>query len=103
MDLRVYYRKLREVESTLTEPFALVVSLDTQDGGKAGVCTEVTRHIAARHIAEGRARLATSEESIAFHAANLHRRKEFEDASALNKLQVIVIPQKQAHKAVKET
>ncbi|MDQ6678007.1 MAG: hypothetical protein M3Z09_11985 [Acidobacteriota bacterium] len=103
MDLRVYYRKLREVESTLTEPFAVVVSLDTQDGGKAGVCTEVTRHIAAQHIAEARARLATSEESIDFHAGNVQRRRDSEEASTLNRLQVIVVPQKQSHKAAKDS
>ena len=36
MDLQVYYQKIREMEGKIAEEFPLVVSVDTQDGGKAG-------------------------------------------------------------------
>lgn len=36
MDVRQYYRKIREVEADLRETYPLVISLETSDGGKAG-------------------------------------------------------------------
>jgi hypothetical protein len=63
MDLKVYYKKIRETASTIPEEFAVVVSKESPDGGKAGVMSEVTRQQAARLVVEGRARLATKEES----------------------------------------
>ena len=58
MDLRSYYRKLREVEATIPDEHVVLVSLATPEGGKAGVRTEAPKAIAAKLIAEGRARLA---------------------------------------------
>ena len=34
MDLKQYFRKIRQVEAGLIETFPLVVSLETPDGGK---------------------------------------------------------------------
>jgi hypothetical protein len=62
MDLRVYYRKIREVESGLSGEFVVLVSKDTPDGGKAGVLTEVPRYQAAKLIVEDKARAATEAE-----------------------------------------
>ena len=58
MDLRGYYQKIREVESTIADAFAVIVSLESPDGGKAGTQTEVTRSLAARMIVNGLAKLA---------------------------------------------
>lgn len=66
MDLRIYYRKIREVESGLPGEFVVLVSQETADGGKAGVMTEVPRYSAAKLIVENRARLATEAEARAF-------------------------------------
>ena len=33
MDLRAYYQKIREIETRIEEAFAIVVSLETGDGG----------------------------------------------------------------------
>ena len=66
MDLRVFYHKMRKLEKEIEEPHVVVVSLDTSDGGKAEVKTEVTRECAARMIVEGCARLASVEETRAF-------------------------------------
>ena len=67
MELRVFYQKMRSIEQGITEPHVVVVSLETPDGGKAGVKTEVSRAAAAKLIVEGSARLASAEESKAYH------------------------------------
>lgn len=102
MDLRAYYRKIREVESTLPGPFVVVASLGTPDGGKPGVMTEVTRYIAARQIAEGRARLASEEEASAFHAENAQAKRIADDLAAANRMQVMIVPARPSSKGSKE-
>jgi hypothetical protein len=62
MDLRQFYRKIRGVEASIPEPYPLVTSLGTADGGKEGLVAEVPRFNAARMIVEGKARLATDDE-----------------------------------------
>lgn len=66
MDLKQFYKKIRDVETTIPEQFPFVVSLETSDGGRAGVITETLRYQAARMIVEGRARLASEEEKHFF-------------------------------------
>ncbi len=101
MDLKIYYSRIREVESVLTEPFAVVVSLVTPDGGKAGVLTEASRYVAAKQVAEGRARLATEEEAAEFHSENARKKRERDEAEAMSRVQFVVMPQKHS-KQVKE-
>jgi hypothetical protein len=67
MDVRIYFQKVRQIEAAITKPHAVVVSLETPDGGRAGVSTEVSRVMAARLIAENKARLATDEENNEFY------------------------------------
>ena len=66
MDLRAYYQKIREIEARIAEAFAIVVSLETGDGGKAGIATEVSRGIAAKMVVEGIVRMAAPEEVAEF-------------------------------------
>jgi hypothetical protein len=68
MDLRVYYQKIRKLEAEIVEPFVVIVSRETSDGGKAGVKTDVPRHLAARLIVEDRAEMASPEEAELFRA-----------------------------------
>ena len=63
MDLRAYYRKIRETEASLTEEFPVVRSVATEAGGMGGRLVETTRSLAARLIVEGSAELATLEEA----------------------------------------
>ena len=63
MDLRVFYQKMRKIEQEIANDHPVVVSLETPDGGKPGIRTEVTRENAARMIVEGRCRLATKSET----------------------------------------
>lgn len=68
MDLRVYYQKLRDIESEIQDAFPVVISRETPDGGKAGVKTQVPKKIAARMVANGMAELASAEEAAEFRA-----------------------------------
>jgi hypothetical protein len=98
MDLRSYYKKVREAEAMLTGEHVLLVSLETSEGGKAGVRTETPRAIAAKLIAEERARVATEEEAHGFHEANREARSLHEEAEAAKRVQVMVIPARQFKK-----
>jgi hypothetical protein len=69
VDLRVFYQKIRKLETELDGDFMVVVSQETGDGGRPGQMVEVARPLAARMIVEGRARLATPEERKARQSA----------------------------------
>jgi hypothetical protein len=66
MDLRMFYQKMRKLEQEITGEHVVLVSLETPDGGKAGIKTEVTRENAAKMIVEGRARMATKGEAAEY-------------------------------------
>jgi hypothetical protein len=66
MDLRGYYRKLREIEQGLQDEYVVVRSLATADGGIAGRLTEVARGVAARMATDGLAEVAGPDEAEAF-------------------------------------
>lgn len=69
MDLKSYYRKIREIEAGIAEECAVVVSRATPEGGRAGVLVEAPRATAARLVAEGAADLAAPEQAAAFREA----------------------------------
>jgi len=98
MDVRSYYKKVREADAALTGEHFVMVSLETSEGGKAGVRTEVPREIAAKLIAEVRARLATEDEAREFHEANSEARTAHEENEAAKRVQVMVIPAHQLKK-----
>ena len=91
MDLRDFFKRIREVEATIEGTYTLVVSHSTSDGGKAGVTTEAPRGIAARLIAEGRARMATPDE-IAAHQETIRQAvEEAEKAALADRVQVALV------------
>lgn len=92
MDLRAYYRKVRETAEQIAEDFVVVVSEETPERGKAGVKTEVTRSNAAKMIADGRARLATDAETASFHEENRKALERLQREEAARHLQVMVVP-----------
>ena len=91
MDLRQYFKKIRDVESGLADVFPVVVSLETPDGGKAGVASEVSREQAARLIVEACARLASEAEKQAYYARQASERKAVERAEMARRLQVTIV------------
>lgn len=66
MDLRIFFHKIRKLEQEIGDHHVVVVSLETQDGGRPGIRTEVSRENASRMIVEGRARLATKGEAAEY-------------------------------------
>jgi uncharacterized Fe-S cluster-containing radical SAM superfamily enzyme len=91
MDLRVFYQKLRKIEQEIIDPHVVMVSHETSDGGRPGQLAEVSRIIAARLILEGRAHLATAEESAGFRAAAQKALEEAQQRLMADKVQVNVI------------
>jgi len=91
MDLKLYYQKIRDMESKITEAFPIVVSNETADGGKAGVLTEVTPGIAAKMVVDGMARLATGQEEKTFRAAQVEAKRVADQAAATAKVQFTVL------------
>jgi len=65
MDLKEYYRKIREIEAGIREADAVIVC-----GGKM---SEAPRAVAARLIADGKATLATEEAAEKFRAQTRER------------------------------
>lgn len=91
MDLRQYFRKMREVEATLSDPYLIVSSLETADGGKSGTISEVPRAVAAQLIVEGRAVLASEAEKEQFRQEQEQAKVIAERAEAAKRLQVAFI------------
>ena len=102
MDVKVFYQKLRQMEASITEPHAVVVSLETPDGGRPGVRTEVARGLAARMVVENRARLATPEESAEFRERAAEAKRAAEQAAAASKIQIAVVSESEL-KTLKST
>jgi hypothetical protein len=96
MDVKQYYRKLREIESGIADPFICVTSLETTDGGKPDVVSEVSREQAAKLVVEGRARLSSKAEAEAFFAKHEADKKAFEKAEMARRLQVTIVTDPQA-------
>jgi len=91
MDLQVYYKKIRALEASLKDPSVVLVSLETPDGGREGVRTEVPRRTAARMIVEGGARLATAEEEREFQEQKAEAKRQADQAFAASRMQFTVI------------
>lgn len=93
MDLRQYFRRIQELEKGLTDEYPVVISLETADGGKAGVVFEVSRANAAKLLVEGRAALASDEEKEAYVTAQASARAAIEKAELAKRVQFAVIPE----------
>jgi len=91
MDLRIYYNKTREQEGKIGSDFPVIVSAETQDGGRAGVRTEVPRRVAAKMIVDGLARLARGPEADAFLAEREASFRAAQEAAEATKLAVNII------------
>jgi len=53
MDLKTYYQKIRDTETSISTQYVVVISKATDDGGKSGVPVEVTKEVAAKMVVEG--------------------------------------------------
>jgi coenzyme F420-reducing hydrogenase alpha subunit len=91
MDVKQYFRKIREVEAGIQEEFPMVISLETTDGGKAGRISEVSRFNAAKMIVESRAVIANEEQKQQFLDRQLAARRAAEQAELSKRVQVAII------------
>ena len=93
MDLKAYYRKIREIEDGITEDDVIVVSLETPDGGKAGVKMEVSRRQGARAVVEGRARLASSDEAEEYREESKQASERARQQTRASQIKVAILPE----------
>jgi hypothetical protein len=91
MDLKQYFKKIKDTEETIASPYPLIVSLETTDGGKAGTIVEVSRQEAAKAIVENRAVLATDEQAKAHFEREAIRRKAAERLELSKRVQIAII------------
>ncbi len=91
MDLRQYFRKIRETEAALADEYPVLRSLETPDGGRAGIISEVPRSIAARMIVEGRAAAATDTEREQYRQEQIAAKAAAEKAELAKRVQVAII------------
>jgi hypothetical protein len=91
MDMRVFYQKVKKAEEQISEPFVIIASLETAEGGQPGTLTEVSKKVAARWMVEGRARIASAEETREFRAAQLTALKEADLVESASRVQVTVV------------
>ncbi len=95
MDLRGYYEKIRKAAQEITTADVVVVSLETSDGGHAGVKTEVPRAVAARMIVEGRARLADAAETETYRHGVQESKQAADEAAASARVKLAVVPEQE--------
>jgi hypothetical protein len=81
MDLKGYYKRIRDLESTIEARDIVIVSLPTPDGGAEGIVTEVPKRVGCQLVVEGKARLASAEEAEAFRKSNFEAQQAAERAS----------------------
>ena len=91
MDVKQYFRRLREIEESFVDKYPVVISLDTPDGGKAGLLAETSRHVAAKMILEGRAVLANAEQTSAYYEHQEATKRAAEKAELAKRVQVAII------------
>jgi len=103
MDLKAYYRKVREIEAAIQEPYVVVVSHETPDGGRAGARSEVSRGLAAQLIAQGKARLASQPETQAFRAEADAARVQMEENQLQRRVQLAVVSDESFRKLKEST
>jgi hypothetical protein len=91
MDLKAYFKKIKDTESSIDEPYLLIVSLETPDGGKPGTVVEVSRQEAAKALVEGRAVRANEEQTEVYYKQQAERKKSAEKAELSRRLQIAII------------
>ncbi len=102
MDLRSYYKRVRDAEASLPGDDVVLVSLATAEGGKDGVRTEAPRGVAAKMIADGRARVATPEEAQAFREGLRAACEKHDRDEAAKRVQFVMVPAREDKRPEKE-
>ena len=88
MDLKLYFHKVRTIEATIPGDQAVVVSLETADGGREGIMNEVKREVAAKLVVQGKVRLANDEETAEYRAGVRAAKKAADEQLLRDRLQL---------------
>ena len=99
MEVKTYYRKLREVEARLPDE-VILISKETPEGGRAGRFTEAPRTVAARLIVEGVAEQASEADAESFREQLRQNHSDETRRRAAASIQVNVITEEQARALV---
>ena len=91
MDLKAYFKKVRDLENAIPTAYVVIASQETPDGGQSGTLTEVSKALAARMIAEGRSRLATEEETASFLETHTEARQAAEALDAAQRMHFTLV------------
>ena len=91
MDLRVYFQKVKQIEENIEGAYAVIVSHETSDGGLPGMFTEVHKASAAKLVVEGKARMATIDETNAFQQAKVLAKDESDQAAQAGRVQLNLV------------
>ena len=92
MNLKSYFQKIREFENSIVEPFVVLISHETSDGGIEGLMTEVPKAVAARMIADGRGHLASDEAARQFQERKAQAKRDADTEATANRMQVTLVP-----------
>lgn len=103
MDLKQYFKKIKDTEETIREQYPLIVSLETTDGGKAGVAVEVSRREAAKALVENRAVLADEQQKKEYFEREAARKKSAEKSELSRRLQIAIISDSDVRNATMAT
>jgi hypothetical protein len=88
MESREFFRRARKLTADLGQPFVVVRSKETADGGQAGVLSFVNAETAARLILRDLAELATKPQADDYFAADATRRAAFEAEQMRDRIHV---------------
>jgi hypothetical protein len=88
MESREFFRRARKLAAEIGQPFVVVSSKETTDGGREGVLSQVSRETAARLILKDLAVLATAEQTAEYFAADERTRASFEAEQLRNRIHV---------------
>ena len=91
MDLKAYYRKIRDVEASIGDEYPIIKSLATEEGGEGGHLTEVACAVAARMITDGLAELATPKEARDLRARVVKARKDEQERREAERIQFTIL------------
>lgn len=88
MESREYFRRMRKLAAEIGQPFVVVSSKETEDGGREGVLSYVSKETAAQLILKDLAVLASEEKTAEYFATDQRRRAIYEAEQTRHKIHV---------------
>jgi hypothetical protein len=99
MDLKGYFKKVRELEEQFPGKDVLVISRATPDGGKEGVATLAPKRLACQLIVDGKARAASEAEAAAYEKEQAARRSQAVEEEMASRVHVQIVTDRESRRA----